>query len=116
MRAEVHTIGEAPDVVFTTRVQALSAIAKQAMAAKARGDTLAQARLMAQFRATLGRDDLPALVAQAKAADMPSGVMLALSQFSETATAGLGNLFKTLPLLLALAVVGWLVLQARRRE
>lgn len=110
LKPEIHSFGEAPDVVFTTRVQALSALARQILAAKARGDTLTAAKLLAQFRAQLGRDDLPTLVAQAKAADMPSDFMLNLANLSDE-LAGIG---KWIPVLLGLAAVAWFISRGRR--
>jgi len=112
---EVHELAEAPDVAFAARVVALNGLAQRILDAKAKGDTLGAAKLLAQFRQQLGAANLPALAAQAKAADMPSDFLLQLSSASDTLVSGITTALKSLPMLVALGIVAWVWLQSRGR-
>lgn len=71
---------------FAARVVKLNNIAREVLNAKARGDKAKEEMLMRDFRALLGKSDLPAIVREAKKADMPSDFLTKLEGFGNTVT------------------------------
>lgn len=108
-------LGDDASLAFARKVAALNDLAKQILAAKATGDQKTASALLATFRNTLAGDNLPALVRQAKADEMPSEFLLRLDDTADALTA----LLKQVPLYLGLGVALYLFVThrgSRRRE
>jgi hypothetical protein len=69
---------------FAKRVTALNGLAQQILAAKSAGNTATVERLRGEFKRLLAGSDLPALIAQAREAELPSPFLLKLAEAGET--------------------------------